>query len=107
MHAYGPIDCMLTVRSIACLRSDRLHAWSPIDCVLAVRSIACLRSDRLHAYGLIDCMRVMNAWIRVQENRQAGRRFALPELPALLFVFAMVTGYSMVRGRGQAGGLAG
>ena len=73
LHAYGSIDCMLAVRSIACLRSDRLHAYGSIDCMLAVRSIACSRSDRFHARGPIDCMRVTTARNRVQENQQGGQ----------------------------------
>ncbi len=42
---------------------------------------------------------VTNAWRRVQGKRQCGGCFALSELTALLFVFATLTDYGMVRGK--------
>lgn len=47
---------------------------------------------------------VTNAEIRVQGKRRGGRCFALPELTALLFVFAILTDYGMMRGKERAEG---
>jgi hypothetical protein len=41
-------------------------------------------------------LHVTNAGIRVKGDRWGGGSFALPDLPALLFVVAMLFDYSMV-----------
>ena len=58
----------------------------------------------MHAFVPIKCMQlyVTNAGIRVQGKRWGGGSFALPEMTALPFVFAMLIDYSMVRGKEQA-----
>ena len=70
-----------------------MQAFVPHECMVSIRSNACIRANQMGAFVPIKCMQlyVTNAGSRVQGDWQGGECFALRELLALAFCVCNVS----------------